>query len=156
MLATGPEAWDPDLRGSHEAKETRCAPPAALGEVEQARGLGTGRFAPAVAAFECHDELQAHVARYTTNRQIMLDGLRAAGIDRLAPAEGAFYVYADVSDLTDSSSALCADWLAQIGVAATPGIDFDPYHGERYVRFSFCGGTDTIERGVELLNTWSF
>jgi len=110
----------------------------------------------AVAAFDCHDELQGHLVRYAHNRQILLDGLRSAGLDRLAPAEGAFYVYADISSVADSSSQLCADWLRELGIAATPGTDFDPYNGERYVRFSFCGGTDTIERGVELLSTWSF
>ena len=109
-----------------------------------------------VAAFDCHEELQGHLVRYGHNRQIMLDGLRSAGLNRLAPAEGAFYVYADISHAADSSTKLCADWLARIGVAATPGTDFDPYNGEKYVRFSFCGGTDTVERGVELLNTWTF
>jgi len=109
-----------------------------------------------VAAFDCHDELQAHLVRYARNREIMLDGLRSAGLDRLAPAEGAFYVYADISHLAGSSSTLCADWLNQLGIAATPGTDFDPWHGEKFVRFSFCGGTESIERGVELLNTWSW
>lgn len=107
-----------------------------------------------VAAFDCHDELQGHIVRYAHNREILLDGLRAAGFDRLAPAEGAFYVYADVSQHSDSSTKLCAEWLDQFGIAATPGTDFDPYNGEQYVRFSFCGGTDTIERGVELLTSW--
>jgi len=109
----------------------------------------------AVAAFDCHEELQGHLVRYTHNREILLDGLRAAGLDRLAPAEGAFYVYADISHIADSSTALCARWLDELGIAATPGTDFDPYNGENYVRFSFCGGTDTIERGVELLSTWT-
>lgn len=107
-----------------------------------------------VAAFDCHDELQGHIVRYAHNREILLDGLRAAGFDRLAPAEGAFYVYADVSEHSNSSTKLCEEWLDQLGIAATPGTDFDPYNGERYVRFSFCGGTETIERGVELLTAW--
>lgn len=110
----------------------------------------------AVAAFDCHDELQQHLVRYSHNRQIMLDGLRSAGLTKLAPAEGAFYVYADISEVADSSTQLCANWLREIGIAATPGTDFDPVNGEQYVRFSFCGGTDSIERGVELLNTWQF
>ena len=109
-----------------------------------------------VAAFDCHDELQQHLVRYGHNRQILLDGLRSAGLHRLAPAEGAFYVYADISAVAASSTELCAAWLDQLGVAATPGTDFDPFNGERYVRFSFCGGTKSVERGVELLNTWSF
>ena len=107
-----------------------------------------------VAAFECHDELQGHLVRYTHNRELLLDGLRSAGFNRLAPAEGAFYVYADISDIADSSTELCARWLSELGVAATPGTDFDPYNGEQYVRFSFCGGTSTVERAVELLTSW--
>jgi len=109
-----------------------------------------------VAAFDCHEELQGHLVRYGHNRDILLAGLRSAGLTKLAPAEGAFYVYADISDVASSSTALCKAWLSELGIAATPGTDFDPYNGEKYVRFSFCGGTDTIERGVELLQTWSF
>ena len=107
-----------------------------------------------IAAFDCHEELQGHLVRYAHNRQILLDGLRSAGFDRLAPAEGAFYVYADISDIAESSTDLCAQWLSELGIAATPGTDFDPYNGEQYVRFSFCGGTDAVERGVELLTSW--
>ena len=80
-----------------------------------------------VAAFDCHDELQGHLVRYAHNREIMLDGLRSAGLNKLAPAEGAFYVYADIGDVAESSTNLCADWLSQLGIAATPGTDFDPY-----------------------------
>lgn len=107
-----------------------------------------------VAAFSCHDELQGHIERYARNRTIMLEGLLSVGLTKLAPAEGAFYVYADVSDVASSSTALCKQWLAEFGIAATPGTDFDPYHGEQFVRFSFCGGTDSIERGMELLSAW--
>ncbi len=107
-----------------------------------------------IAAFDCHDELQGHLVRYSHNRQILLDGLRAAGFNKLAPAEGAFYVYVDISDIADSSTELCAQWLAEIGIAATPGTDFDPFNGEQYVRFSFCGATTDIQRGVELLTRW--
>jgi len=84
----------------------------------------------------------------------MLDGLRAAGLTKLAPADGAFYVYADVSELAPSGTELTERWLAELGVAATPGTDFDPINGDDYVRFSFCGGTASVERGVELLNSW--
>lgn len=108
----------------------------------------------ATAAFDAHDELAGHLVRYGENRSIMLDGLRAAGMTDLAPADGAFYVYADVSELVPSSTALSDAWLSELGVAATPGIDFDPFHGDRYIRFSFCGGTDDIRRGMELLGTW--
>ncbi len=109
----------------------------------------------AAAAFDCHDELQGHIGRYRVNRSILLDGLPGAGLDRLAPAEGAFYVYADVSHLTNDSQELCRRWLAEIGVAATPGIDFDPYNGQRFVRLSFCGATADMHRAVALLTEWS-
>lgn len=105
----------------------------------------------AMAAFDCHDELAANVERYATNRSILLDGLVAAGLDRLAPADGAFYVYANVDHLTDDSQVLCREWLEQLGVASTPGIDFDPIHGRAYVRFSFAGATEDMTAAVERL-----
>ena len=77
----------------------------------------------AISAFEAYDECDGHVARYAVNRALLLDGLRELGIDRLAPADGAFYVYADVSHLTDDSQAYCAQLLAQTGVRGARGID---------------------------------
>lgn len=108
----------------------------------------------AVAAFECHDELAANVERYARNRRTLLEGLPAAGIERLAPADGAFYVYGDVSALTDDSQHLCARWLDEIGVAATPGVDFDPTRGHRWVRFSFAGAVDEVAEAVARLGQW--
>ena len=87
-----------------------------------------------LAAFDCRDELDASVARYAARRQIVVDGLAAAGITKIAPPDGAFYVWADVSHLGADSQVLCAEWLAELGVAATPGIDFDPSRGHHFVR----------------------
>ena len=101
-----------------------------------------------LAAFDAGDELEANVSRYRTNRQILLDGLPAAGLDRLAPADGAFYVWAATDHLADDSQALCATWLSDLGVAATPGVDFDPERGHQYVRFSFAGSTTDITEAV--------
>ncbi len=109
----------------------------------------------AVAAFDCHDEARANVARYAESRRVLLDGLPAAGLDRLAPADGAFYVYAEVDHLTDDSQALCGRWLDELGIAATPGVDFDPSRGHRYVRFSFAGATSDIEEAVDRLARWA-
>ncbi len=108
----------------------------------------------AAAAFDCHDELEGHIDRYRVNRELMLNGLRAAGFDNLAPANGAFYVYADVSHLSDDSQALCVRWLDELGIAATPGVDFDPIDGHHHVRFSFCGSGDDIEQATRLLAQW--
>lgn len=109
----------------------------------------------ALGAFESIDELEANVARYAENRRILLQGLPAAGLDRLAPADGAFYIYADVSHLTDDSQALCTQWLLDLGVAATPGIDFDPNHGRQAVRFSFAGSPEEMRATVARLQGWA-
>jgi aspartate/methionine/tyrosine aminotransferase len=111
----------------------------------------------AVAAFDADAavELDGHVERYRTNRAVLLDGLAAAGLDRVAPADGAFYVYAETGHLADDSLALCRRWLAEIGVAATPGIDFDPVRGRRTVRFSFAGTTAEVTEAVERIAGWT-
>ncbi len=93
----------------------------------------------AEAAMDCHVELEANVAAYRRNRAVLLRALPDAGFPTLSPAEGAFYVYADISDRTDDSAAFCARMLARTGVAASPGIDFDRVRGRHFVRFSYCG-----------------
>ena len=109
----------------------------------------------ALGGFDSIDELEANVARYRTNRQILLDGLPAAGIDRIAPPDGAFYIYANIDHLTDDSADLAATWLAELGIATTPGIDFDPAEGHRYIRFSFAGSNDDMIQTVERLTAWA-
>jgi aspartate/methionine/tyrosine aminotransferase len=108
----------------------------------------------ALAAMECHDELEANMAVYRRNRALMLDGLPKAGFDRIAPPDGAFYVYADVSHLTDDSRAFAAEILDQAGVAVTPGLDFDPVRGAGFLRFSYARSTDDIEEGLKRLETF--
>ncbi len=110
----------------------------------------------ALAAFteESYAECDGHVARYAGNRAALLDGLRALGIDRLAPADGAFYVYADVGHLTDDSMAWCRRLLAETGVAVAPGIDFDTAAGGRFVRLSFAGQQTEILAALERLERW--
>ena len=108
----------------------------------------------ALAAFDCQEELDANVARYGRNREVLLAELPKAGFDRLAPADGAFYLYADVRRLTNDSEAFCREMLAATGVAATPGIDFDPVDGRAFVRFSFCGTTDETAEAARRLQTW--
>ena len=109
----------------------------------------------AVAAFtpDAYSELDSHVTRYTTNRRLLLDGLGSLGITEMAPADGAFYVYADVSRWTDDTMAWCHQILDRTGVAMAPGIDFDPVDGHRFVRLSFAGSTDEIEQGLDRLST---
>ena len=110
----------------------------------------------AVAAFgsEAYDECDSHVQRYAGNRATLLDGLRRLGIERLAPADGAFYVYADVGHLTDDSMAWSRRLLAETGVAVAPGIDFDTIEGGRFVRLSFAGQQAEMTAALERLSLW--
>ena len=108
----------------------------------------------ALAAFECDDELRAEVGRYRRNRDALLERLPAAGLTRLAPPDGAFYLYADVGHLTDDSGALCRRILEETGVALTPGVDVDPGRGGRHLRISFAGPSDEVMLGAERLAAW--
>lgn len=108
----------------------------------------------ALGALDAYDECDANVARYAENRRILLDRLPRAGLDRLAPADGAFYIYADVSHLTDDADGFARRLLAETGIAATPGIDFDPHRGHRFLRFSFAGATETMIAACDRLETW--
>ena len=108
----------------------------------------------ALGALESHSELQANLAVFARNRALMLDGLPRAGFSRIAPPDGAFYIYADVADLTDDSRSFCAEILDQAGVAVTPGLDFDPVRGARTIRFAYARATADIVEGLARLNVW--
>ncbi|MEC9347386.1 MAG: aminotransferase class I/II-fold pyridoxal phosphate-dependent enzyme [Pseudomonadota bacterium] len=108
----------------------------------------------ALAAFDCIDEIETNVARYRRNREVLMTGLPRAGLDQLSRADGAFYIYADVGRFTNDATAFCKRMLAETGIAATPGVDFDPHRGHRFVRFSFAGATEDMAEATELLNVW--
>ena len=108
----------------------------------------------ALAAMDCGEELQANLAVYAKNRALMLEGLPKAGFTKIAPPDGAFYVYADVSDLTDDSRSFAAEVLENAGVAVTPGLDFDPVRGATTLRFSYARSTADIEEGLARLKTF--
>jgi aspartate/methionine/tyrosine aminotransferase len=105
----------------------------------------------ALAAMDCRDELDANLAVYAENRRLMLDGLPQAGFDRIAPPDGAFYIYADVAHLTEDSRAFAAEILGRAGVAVTPGLDFDPDRGWGTLRFSYARATADIVEGLDRL-----
>ena len=110
----------------------------------------------AISIFDCFDELNANVDRYAQNRNILLTELPKAGFEKIAPPEGAFYLYADVSSITNDSKKFCAKILAETGVALTPGIDFDARYGEKFVRFSYAGATaDIVEASKRLQKSYS-
>ncbi len=108
----------------------------------------------AIAAFECRDELDANVARYAANRALLLDELPKAGFERFAPADGAFYLYADVAHLTNDSAEFCRRMLRETGIACTPGSDFDPVRGHASLRISFAGSTGTMVEAARRLKAW--
>ena len=105
-------------------------------------------------AFDCHEELDGHVATYRRNRELLLAALPALGLQEIAPPDGAFYIYADVGHLTDDSLSFCQRLLRDTGVATAPGIDFDPQDGQRHIRFSFAVATSQVEDAIERMIPW--
>lgn len=108
----------------------------------------------ALAAMDCEPELQGNMDVYRDNRTLMLAGLAEAGFTDIAPPDGAFYVYADVSDLTDDSRSFAAEILEKAGVAVTPGLDFDPVRGLTTLRFSYARSTADIAEGLARLKAF--
>lgn len=107
-----------------------------------------------LVAMDCTAELETHVARYAANRALMLDALPAMGLARIAPPDGAFYIWADVAHITDDAMALAEQLLRETGVACAPGVDFDPVHGRQFLRFSFAVDTPLIAQALARITPW--
>ncbi len=110
----------------------------------------------ALAAIDDSDQLEHNLAVYSTNRALMLEGLPKAGFTRFAPPDGAFYIYADVSEFTDDSRSFAHQILHHAGVAVTPGLDFDPIRGHQTLRFSYARSTDDIIEGLGRLREFMY
>jgi aspartate/methionine/tyrosine aminotransferase len=108
----------------------------------------------AQAAFDGRAEVEATKHVYEANRRLLLEGLPKAGLDRLLPVDGAFYLYADVSRFCSDSFAFAKQMLEEAHVAATPGIDFDPVNGSRFVRFCYAGATADMHEAVTRIGRW--
>jgi aspartate/methionine/tyrosine aminotransferase len=108
----------------------------------------------AEAAFDCQEELRANIARYRRSRDQLLAALPSAGFNRLSPAEGAFYLFADITERSNDSVAFCDRMLREAGVAVSPGVDFDRTRGNRFVRFSYCGPEEDMKAAAERLRAW--
>lgn len=133
-----------------------------LDQVDQARArMGNLTLTPPVlsqhaglVAFDCGDELEGHVRTYARNRQILLDALPELGLARIAPPDGAFYIWADIAHLTDDSMAFCLKLLEDTGIATAPGIDFDPVEGHHFFRISFAVSTPLVEEAIARMKPW--
>lgn len=108
----------------------------------------------AEAAFDGAAEMEEIKHGYQENRRILIDGLPKAGLTKFLPADGAFYLYADVSDFTSDSFEFTKQMLEQAGVAATPGLDFDPIHGRSFIRFSYARSPDEMREAVDRIAHW--
>jgi aspartate/methionine/tyrosine aminotransferase len=108
----------------------------------------------AQAAFEGTEEMEAIKRGYVENRNILIEGFPKAGLSRFLPADGAFYLYADVSDFTSDSFDFAKEMLEKAHVAATPGVDFDPFHGRNFIRFSYARSADDMREAVTRIARW--
>jgi aspartate/methionine/tyrosine aminotransferase len=109
----------------------------------------------ACSAFDAVEECETNVARYRRNRDSMINALGRAGFVDMAPAEGAFYIWVDISATGKPATELCQRWLNELDVAITPGIDFDPVRGERFVRLSVAGSEDDIREAGRRIVAWA-
>lgn len=105
-------------------------------------------------AFDCRDELEGHIRTYARNRERLLQALPKMGLRRIAPPDGAFYIYADVGHLTNDSLSFCEALLRDTGVAVAPGLDFDPVDGNSFIRLSFAVSTDLVEEAIRRIEPW--
>lgn len=107
-----------------------------------------------LAAFDCRDELEENIETYRRNRALLLEALPGMGLANIAPPDGAFYIYMSVAHLTNDSRSFCDKLLRETGVATTPGVDFDPVDGHRFVRMSFAVSTELVKDAIERLRKW--
>ncbi|MGZ9100633.1 MAG: pyridoxal phosphate-dependent aminotransferase [Brevundimonas sp.] len=107
-----------------------------------------------LAAMDSETVLEGHIETYARNRILLLDALPRLGLRSIAPPDGAFYIYADIGHLTQDSLAFCEALLRETGVATAPGVDFDPVHGHRFMRFSFAVSTPEVEEALRRMTPW--
>jgi aspartate/methionine/tyrosine aminotransferase len=107
-----------------------------------------------LVAMDCTADLEAYVATYAANRELLLAALPDLGLARIAPPDGAFYVYADISEFTDDSMQFCMQLLEDTGVATAPGIDFDPVNGRKFMRISFAVSTEQVAEAIARMKPW--
>lgn len=135
------------------------APPSLIRAIERlqqnlAISVPTLSQIAAEAAFDGRAELEQIKRGYEDNRRILLEGLPSAGLDTFLPVDGAFYLYADISRFSNDSFDFATRMLEEAGVAATPGVDFDPLHGRKFLRLCYAGTRDDMRQAVERIGRW--
>ena len=135
------------------------APPSLLRAIERlqqnlAISVPTLSQIAAEAAFDGRAELEQIKHGYEDNRRILLEGLPRAGLNSFLPVDGAFYLYADISRFSDDSFDFATRMLEEAGVAATPGVDFDPLHGRNFLRLCYAGTREDMREAVERIGRW--
>ena len=135
------------------------APPSLLRAIERlqqnlAISVPTLSQIAAEAAFDGRAELEQIKHGYEDNRRLLLEGLPRAGLDSFLPVDGAFYLYADISRFSDDSFDFATRMLEEAGVAATPGVDFDPLHGRNFLRLCYAGTREDMREAVERIGRW--
>jgi aspartate/methionine/tyrosine aminotransferase len=108
----------------------------------------------AIHAFKAYQQMDEYVYGYQQKRDILYAALKQCGLQKITYPKGAFYIYADVSHLTHDSVTFCKKLLDETGIAITPGVDFDPYNGHKFIRFSFAADLATITSASEILISW--
>jgi aspartate/methionine/tyrosine aminotransferase len=108
----------------------------------------------AEAAFDGREEMERVKHGYEENRRILTDGLPRAGLDKFLPVDGAFYLYADIARFSNDSLDFAKRMLTEAGVAATPGIDFDPVNGHNFLRFCYAGSAAEMREAVKRIGDW--
>ena len=107
-----------------------------------------------LVAMDETQELEGHLDTYRTNRELLLDAMPRLGLTRIAPPDGAFYIYADIGHLTNDSLRFCEQLVRDTGVCTAPGVDFDPVDGARFMRFSFAVSTAEVREALARLEPW--
>lgn len=164
MIAYAPDAWVINSFSKYWSMAAwrlgwLVAPEA---EAERARNYVANLFLTppslaqhaALIAMDCEAELESHVETYRRNRELLLEALPRLGLRRIAPPDGAFYIWADIGHLTSDSLSFCMQLLSDTGVATAPGVDFDPVDGNRYMRLSFAVSTAEVEEALRRMEPW--
>ncbi len=108
----------------------------------------------ALNVFKHYNYFDNVVSEYKTNRDYLATELKKIGLNKFYIPKGAFYLYLNISDLSNNSYKFCQDMVSKISVTAAPGIDFDIKRGNKYIRLSFAGKKSHLSEAIKRLSKW--